>query len=181
MIEITNAKIGYESKVVINIDYFDMKSIDKKIIRGANGSGKTTLIKSLFKLSDLIEGDIDINGSISYFPAEILFAKYLKVSEFLKICDIYYAQDDSNYFLIDEFFNVSVNELSMGQINRFLLFMTLAKKSDFYIIDELLNAIDSEKKSRILEVIKKQKGMILISHDENVINYLMNDYQIFDV
>jgi ABC-type Mn2+/Zn2+ transport system ATPase subunit len=69
----------------------------------------------------------------------------------------------------------------MGQTNRFLLFMTLAKKSDYYIIDELLNAIDSEKKLRILEVIKNQNGMLLISHDEGVIEYLMNDYQIFDV
>jgi len=181
MIKVTNAKIGYENKVVINVENFEFNVTDKKIIRGANGSGKTTFIKSFFKLSDLIDGDIIVNGSISYFPVEILFAKYLKVFEFLKISDIFEADKNSNYFLIEDFINHSINELSMGQTNRFLLFMTLAKKSDYYIIDELLNAIDSEKKLRILEVIKNQNGMLLISHDEGVIEYLMNDYQIFDV
>lgn len=39
--------------------------------------------------------------------------------------------------------NEYIKNLSTGQVNKILLYITFSQKADFYIIDEIINAIDN--------------------------------------
>ncbi|MGL4588637.1 MAG: ATP-binding cassette domain-containing protein [Mycoplasmatales bacterium] len=178
VIKLNNAKIGYQKKEVITIETLEISSEQNIILLGANGVGKTTLIKAFLGLANVQSGSINVKGSIAYFPVEILFTKHLTAKEFLKLVEITDAVKSETFYLIDKIYEEKINTFSMGQINRFLLFMTLNKQADFLIIDELLNAIDEETKKNILKVIEKRTGVILVTHDSSLYKDYLDEFEI---
>ena len=73
------------------------------------------------------------------------------------------------------------SSLSGGQLQRLSIARALLKKSDFLILDESTNAIDKETEKKILDEIfsiYKNKCLILISHDINLLKRCDQVYEI---
>jgi len=65
-------------------------------------------------------------------------------------------------------------KMSGGQLQRLAIARALYQDFDLMILDESLNALDSEKENEILKILEKlknQKTIILISHNETFLKY----------
>ncbi len=162
-ITINNATIGYNKNAIINISQLKFNNQTNYLIYGDNGCGKTTFFKYFFGFSDLISGTVEFPQEISYFPVDIFYSKYLTVADYIKLVQV---QDTMNCaFLVEQFLHTQIINLSMGQINRTLLYFTLNKQAKFYFIDELLNAIDQNTKDKVFTILNKMSGVLIISHE----------------
>ena len=85
--------------------------------------------------------------------------------------------DDNSYLMeqlgIQKIRNKKVTELSIGQQERVSLALALAQKANYYLLDEPFSAQDSESTAKIIELlieIKKEKGVLVISHNQDAIS-----------
>lgn len=62
IIQVRNVTVGYDETTILENISFDVKDGERFIILGGSGCGKTTLLKHLIGLSDVLSGDIIING-----------------------------------------------------------------------------------------------------------------------
>lgn len=166
-IKLENLTIKFDETLIDNISYeFKNKNY---LIGGKNGSGKTTLMRA-------ITDNISYGGkiykhktTISYFPQEILLFQYIKVIEFLN-CINKSINNDLIEILEIDYMNEYIKNLSTGQVNKILLYITFSQKADFYIIDEIISAIDNNVKSGIVKYLSELNygNFILITHDKSL-------------
>ena len=195
-------------KVINNVSIkIDKK--DKVIILGKSGSGKSTIIKLLLKYyiaprNSIYLDDIDINdisiGNIRneltcIGQNEILFNDTIKNNiimnrkvsdeDFRKVIKI----TEVDEFVKDMFlgYETILEEnglnLSGGQRQRIMLARMLLKPSSIIIIDEGLNAIDTNLERKILKNIfqnYQDKTIIVISHRTENIDLFKNIYYLKD-
>jgi peptide/nickel transport system ATP-binding protein len=83
----------------------------------------------------------------------------------------------------DEFMNKQVSTLSGGQKQRLNLLRSLFLNTDILILDEPLNGLDFESTTKVLSMIRgKQragKGILLISHNEEIFDALISKEHIY--
>ena len=166
------------------------------MLYGPTGSGKSTLMKLLVRYfsgyQGLIEIDdrniqllnlLDIRRKITYVSQdEILYTdtiynnivldNKISYSEYLDILKITGVDLIINRSLLknDMLIENNGSNLSGGEKQRILLARALVKKSDIYIFDESLSAIDIKNERLILKNIFKRlknKTIIVISHRFN--------------
>lgn len=120
------------------------------IICGENGTGKTTLVEAILGFNKRYRGDILINGK-----------KLLSD-------DIVYVSANA---YISPFYDQEAEKLSNGQKKFEQIKLFLSTDKSVYIFDEPTNFVDSNKKREIIEMIaqlkKKDKMILIVSHDEN--------------
>jgi ABC-type nitrate/sulfonate/bicarbonate transport system ATPase subunit/ABC-type nitrate/sulfonate/bicarbonate transport system permease component len=143
---------------------FDSKSII--CLKGSSGKGKTTLLRLLTGLEKPNDGEI-YTGKLhfAYSFQDVRLLPWMTVSE-----NIAYAlnskdmhkQEMSNliaYLLkkmeLTEHAHKYPNKLSGGQQQRVGLARALAAQSDVLLLDEPLNGLDNELKTRIIDFISK--------------------------
>ncbi|MGL4973106.1 MAG: ATP-binding cassette domain-containing protein [Culicoidibacterales bacterium] len=172
-IKLENVTIGFEEVILEKLTYeFEKKNY---CLRGRNGSGKTSLIKAITDNLTIKEGKITKKGVIiSYFPQEVLLFQYLSVREFLASIRIK-SNDHLLAILEIDYLNQQIKNLSTGQVNKILLYLTFALCADVYIIDEIINAIDQQVKENLIDYLSTSclGTIILITHDTNLIELLM--------
>ena len=169
------------------------KSGNIYLIKGQSGSGKTTLINAMCGLREIESGCLIINKKhkiknlynyrdkiVYLFQDSILFDRSIKEN-------IAYPEDEINERasnLVEKFnmtelvtreINTSINNiLSGGEKKRVNIIRTLSKNKSIYLFDEPTNELDNENVLKVLEEIqklaKKDKIIILISHDERCLN-----------
>jgi peptide/nickel transport system ATP-binding protein len=83
----------------------------------------------------------------------------------------------------DEFMNKQVSTLSGGQKQRLNLLRSMFLDTDILILDEPLNGLDFESITRVLaklrEKLRAGKGILLISHNEEIFDALIPDEHIY--
>ncbi|MBD7916626.1 ABC transporter ATP-binding protein, partial [Clostridium sp. Sa3CUN1] len=166
-------------------------------ILGKNGAGKTTLVNTIIGVNNLgLKGKVLFNGINStninmyklrkdniaimmqgeiipsifvkdyifkYINKEI-FDKNLNYSEFKSIFV-------SELFDIYKILDKKIDKLSSGEKQMVSLLITLFKKADLYILDEPTSNIHNELSELVinfLEKFKKDKIIIIISHDDKM-------------
>lgn len=140
-------------------------------IVGINGSGKTTLARIISKVIKPNKGNIDIRDKLLYimqdadfqlFGASVL--KELEITskdskrneEALKLLNLWHLKDKHP------------QSLSGGEKQRLQLAISLVSDAKVIIFDEPTSGLDKksmERVLRLLKLLKKEKTIIIISHD----------------
>jgi ATP-binding cassette subfamily C (CFTR/MRP) protein 4 len=160
---------------------------------GAAGSGKSTLIQTILNEIDLIEGTIDVDGSISYASQEpwifagtirqnILFGQEFDSEKYTKVVKITALDYDLSLFSYGDATLVGEKGvmLSGGQKARINLARAIYKDADIYVLDDPFSAVDIHVTKQILnECIHsylKGKCVVLVTHQ---LQYLQNVDKIY--
>ena len=152
-------------------------------IVGPNGAGKTTLIKLLTKRLAPDEGSVRIGKNLeeAYFdqnladldPKKTLWKTLCNEGDHVYVRGQYrhvvaYLKD---FLFKPEQANCPVSALSGGEKNRLMLALSLAKPSNFLVLDEPTNDLDMDTIDLLQEVLDEYQGTALIvSHDRDFLD-----------
>lgn len=166
---------------------------NKKItgLVGESGQGKSTLCKILSNYIPKYKGDIFLNNEKlpkkGFCPVQLIFQHPEKVmNPKWKMKDILNESWDVNEELLSEFgiqkswMNRYPHELSGGELQRFSVLRSLNPKTKFLIADEMTTMLDAITQVQILDsvikIIKKRNiGLLIVSHDLDLINTICDD------
>lgn len=174
-------------------------------LTGCNGSGKSTLFLLLLGLLKNYSGQILYNG-LNISDINMYLARKKKIAVVTQNPEFFYETVSDNldsadipYNLIQRYASIcnldswfedlgknintrsftSVSNLSGGEKQRFSIFQALVKGVDVMLLDEPSSALDNnsvEKLAHILQQEKKDKIIIIITHDNALIN--LSDEQV---
>lgn len=187
-----NISFGYKrDKQILNGVNISLKSGEVLGLIGDSGSGKSTLCKILSGYENNYQGNVSIDGKEigkkGYHPVQLVFQHPEKsVNPKWKMKDILneghdVPQDILNSFGIKKnWLNRWPNELSGGELQRFALARVLSPKTRFLIADEITTMVDAITQAQIwntvLGIAEEQNiGVLVVSHDKNLINELCHD------
>lgn len=191
MIELKNVSKTYASKrrtkkVLDNIslDFSDTGIVG---IVGESGVGKTTLINiisgidkcytgkiSINKIAYSSLSDYDLHSNIAYLKQNEKLIPYLTIQENL---EYFYKIDNLNEVLNRYNIDVSLDkyptELSGGEQQRLAILQAVIEKKKVLLLDEPTASLDDNNSIKIMELIQTISQdilVILISHDDKIIN-----------
>lgn len=175
LININNLTFGYEGSlenvfenISINID------TDWKLgLIGRNGKGKTTFLKLLMGRYHY-SGTISKNVTFDYFPYEIKDKNRMTieiVNEAAPDVEDWEIIKELNLLNTDpEILYREFNTLSGGEQVKIQLLSLFLKGNNFLLIDEPTNHLDIQTRNNLTEYLKRKKGFILVSHDRNFLD-----------
>lgn len=187
-----NIKKTYGDLTVLENLSFEVDKNEIAAILGPSGIGKSTLLKCIVQLESIDSGSFILNGetlteknrtqvglvfqSSSLFQHKnvlenlLMAPRYHKLyddKELLSMADSY-LQD---FGLLDKKFAYP-SELSGGQKQRIAIIRALLLKPLLLCFDEPTSSLDQENKMLLLEIlqkIKKDHAILIVSHDEDFI------------
>lgn len=198
-----NDKEVYRRKINFVIEKAGIYSI-----LGKNGTGKTTLINALIGIynyayvGEVSINDINIKDINLYSLRKKMLSVMLQEEKLPSINTRQFvfenistkAYDEalvdnryehvffSDIFNIKNIFNRNVLELSSGEKQMLLLFVTLLKEADLFVLDEPTSNLYSELVDEVFELIRQKsdegKIVIIISHDKRVASISQPIYEI---
>ena len=144
---------------------------------GRNGKGKTTFLK-------LLLGEYEYKGTITksvefdYFPFEVKDKERMSieiVNEIAPSVEDWQIIKELNLLNTDaEILYRNFNLLSGGEQIKILLISLFLKGNNFLLIDEPTNHLDIETRNNLVEYLNKKKGFILVSHDRNFLDKVVD-------
>ena len=144
---------------------------------GRNGKGKTTFLKLLLGKYQY-QGTISRSVEFDYFPFEVKNKERMAieiVQEITPNSEDWEIIKELNLLNTDsEILYRNFNLLSGGEQIKLLLISLFLKGNNFLLIDEPTNHLDIETRNNLVEYLKKKKGFILVSHDRNFLDKLVN-------
>lgn len=167
------------------------------VLLGENGTGKTTFIRmlaGLLKSDEVVDAeekeDYDALAAaqvpelnISYKPQKISpkFQGSVRALCHKRIRDAYvhpqFVSDVMRPMKIDPIFDMEVQNLSGGELQRLAMALALGRPADVYLIDEPSAYLDSEQRITCAKVIKRfimhaKKTAFVVEHDFIMATYL---------
>ena len=146
---------------------------------GRNGKGKTTLLNLLLGKYEY-SGSIISNTKFDYFPYKISDEDLLRTAEDLAQewksgVQLWQILIQLNLIHMDEecLFR-PFGTLSYGERTRVMLAVLFAGDNEFLLIDEPTNHLDTEAREIIKEFLAKKKGFILVSHDRDLLDAVID-------
>lgn len=191
-----NVSIIINDKIYLKNLNFEIKKNENVAIIGDNGSGKTLIAKTILGFykytGNIYIGNTNIKEvsqkSIRKYIGIVLQDTYmfngsiknninvanknLTNEDLLKLCKISCLESDIALFddKYDHILENNGSNISGGQKQRIAIARTLAMNTEYIIFDDSLSKLDSSTKLEILNnLIKINKGTIIISHDRNVV------------
>lgn len=167
MIEIKNLSLKYGGREVLKDLNLNIDSGKIIGLVGENGTGKSTLMRVLTGLEKNYKGEVLIDGNrpggetntlISYQPDHLPFDDSMTVIDIGNIYEKFYDDFDAeNYYkMIDSFSierNLKIKECSKGMKDKVQIAASLARKTDFYLLDEPMTGIDPKARYEMLNTI----------------------------
>ena len=179
LISINNLTFGYDgsyNNIFENVS-FNIDTDWKLGLIGRNGKGKTTFLK-LLKSKYEYKGSISKKVDVDYFPFEIINKERLAidiVNEIAPNTEDWEIIKELNLLNVDsEILYRNFNLLSGGEQVKILLISLFLKRNNFLLIDEPTNHLDIESRNHIVNYLKKKKGFILVSHDRNFLDKVVD-------
>lgn len=179
LINVNNLSFRYDGSVenVFEDVSFNIDTDWKLGLIGRNGKGKTTFLK-------LLLGKYEYTGTISksvdfdYFPFEVKNKEKMAieiVNEIAINAEDWEIIKELNLLNTDpEILYRKFNLLSGGEQIKILLISLFLKGNNFLLIDEPTNHLDSETRDNLVEYLKRKKGFILVSHDRNFLDKVVD-------
>ena len=179
LINVNNLTFGYEGSInnVFENVSFNLDTDWKLGLIGRNGKGKTTFLKLLLSKYEY-KGTISKNVEFDYFPFEIENKEKMAIEVVHEI-----APNAEDWEIIKELNLLNTNAeilyrnfniLSGGEQVKILLISLFLKGNNFLLIDEPTNHLDTETKENLVEYLNKKKGLILVSHDRNFLDKVVD-------
>lgn len=141
-IEVKKLKKYFADRLILDIDNLCFYENEVVGIIGSNGQGKSTLVKILCGIIEKDEGNLAINGTISYIPQ----------------LDMDNRENQDRYYSGGEW----VKKKILDSVN---------DKANILILDEPTANLDSDNKKMLEKYIKDFKGLTLIvSHDRDLLD-----------
>lgn len=179
LISVKNLIFGYDgalNNIFENIS-FNLDTDWKLGLIGRNGRGKTTLLELLqgkYEYSGTITKNIDVD----YFPFAIKNKDRMSieiVNELAPNAEDWEIIKELNLLNTDaEILYRNFNLLSGGEQVKILLISLFLKGNNFLLIDEPTNHLDESAKNNLVNYLEKKKGFILVSHDRNFLDKVVN-------
>lgn len=179
LINVNNVTFSYEGaleNVFENVS-FHIDTDWKLGLIGRNGKGKTTFLKLLLEKYEY-QGTISKNVEFDYFPFEVKNKEKMAIEivnemvpnvedwEIMKELSLLQAEPEILYR--------NFNLLSGGEQVKILLISLFLKDNHFLLIDEPTNHLDSETRNHLIQYLKKKKGFIVVSHDRNFLDEIVD-------
>ncbi len=179
LINVNNLTFGYEGNVnnVFENVSFNIDTDWKLGLIGRNGKGKTTFLKLLLGEYEY-KGTISKNVEFDYFPFEVKDKEKMAIEVANEI-----APNVEDWEIIKELNLLNTNAeilyrkfdlLSGGEQIKILLISLFLKGGNFLLIDEPTNHLDNETKENLVEYLKKKKSFILVSHDRDFLDKVVD-------
>ena len=191
-IDIKNISFNYEDKTILENLSLQVTKGEIILISGKSGSGKTTLVEIIMGLLEPDFGEVvfldgrqrkieninQIQNSISYMPQEtylvndtikenILLGTSIKTDE-TKLFEVLKKSEIINELKLNVIVANGGDNLSGGQKQRIGMARALIKKPNILVLDEPTSSLDLNNIEKIklnLKILKKDHGIVLISHD----------------
>ena len=173
LINVNNLTFEYEgssTKVFENVS-FNIDTNWKLGLIGRNGKGKTTLLKLLQRKYEY-RGTISKNIEFDYFPFEVKNKNRMTIEILNEL-----APNVKELNLLNtkpEILYKNFNLLSGGEQVKSLLATLFVKGNNFLLIDEPTNHLDVETKTNLINYLNKKKGFILVSHDREFLDKVVD-------
>lgn len=179
LINVSNLTFGYDGKIdnLFEDVSFQIDTDWKLGLIGRNGKGKTTFLKLLLGKYPY-KGNISKNVEFDYFPFEVKEKERLAieiVNEIAPKVEDWEIIKELNLLNTDtEILYRNFNLLSGGEQVKILLVSLFLKGNNFLLIDEPTNHLDSETRENLVQYLNKKKGFILVSHDRNFLDKVVD-------
>jgi len=160
-VQILNVKKKYKN-IMLTYPKITIKS-KLTLIVGENGTGKSTLLKAIMNFIHF-EGEILIEGKVSYMPEFPSFPTDITVDEFLKT-----FQNQESYQHLLSIFHLEhkqqemISTLSKGMKGKLNAIQCLMEDAQWYILDEPLNGLDYDGLLELVQYIRKSDKQFIIS------------------
>ena len=179
LIDIKNLTFSYETSFenIFEDVSFQIDTDWKLGFIGRNGRGKTTLLNLLLGKYDY-RGKISASVTFDYFPFEVEDKSRTTIDIIDSINNSYEVWElNRELSLLDVDQDVlyrPFETLSNGEQTKVLLAALFLKEQNFLLLDEPTNHLDEEGKETIAEYLKKKKGFILVSHDRDFLDKIID-------
>lgn len=194
-----NLSFGYNSKIIRNFSY-DFHKGNVYYIVGQNGAGKTTLVNLILgNYQDSMDGNVLFNGNricnVNMINARKNIIGYSEQDTFLvsgtvrenlelfcknnDIMEKYveelklFSDKNGDGLSINSQINIQQNNLSGGEKQKISIIRQLIQNPDIMIFDEPTANLEpaiKRKFAEILQSIKKDKIIIVVTHDRDIIS-----------
>lgn len=145
------------------------------LLIGENGTGKSSMIKILAGMIK-VEGFDRPELNVSIKEQEVYVDDRNNVCDYIykKIGNMLYSPDFKNSVLtplgVEQLFDLTVRDLSGGQMQRVAITICLGKVADIYLLDEPSAFIDVEDRMIISKLLRQfaattKKSIFLVEHD----------------
>lgn len=178
-ISVNNLSFGYDgalNNVFENVS-FNIDTDWKLGLIGRNGKGKTTFLKLLLGKYEY-QGTISKNVEFDYFPFKVKDKERMAieiVQEITPNSEDWEIIKELNLLNTDpEILYRNFNILSGGEQIKLLLISLFLKRNNFLLIDEPTNHLDIETRDNLVEYLNKKNGFILVSHDRNFLDKVVD-------
>ncbi|WP_338080207.1 ribosomal protection-like ABC-F family protein [Companilactobacillus mishanensis] len=180
-IQINNLSFKYDQMVDNLFNNINL-SIDeswKLGLIGRNGRGKTTLLNIL--LGNLeYQGQVVSNLNFHYYPQPVPDMSKTTKEIVLEISgladyDIWRVETELEKLQVSlDILDQQFETLSPGERTKVLLAVLFIDDDGFQLIDEPTNHLDIDGRKLVSDYLKTKKGFIVISHDRNFLNKIID-------
>lgn len=179
LISVNNLTFGYEGSLnnVFEDVTFHIDTDWKLGLIGRNGKGKTTFLRLLLGQYEY-KGVISKNIELDYFPFEVKDKEKMSIeiiNEIVPSVEDWEVIKELNLLKADtEILYRKFDLLSGGEQIKIILVSLFLKGNNFLLIDEPTNHLDRETKNHLIGYLNKKKGFILVSHDRDFLDQVVD-------
>ncbi len=136
-------------------------------IIGRNGIGKSTLF-SILNQEIIVKSARIETSKLVYVPSLDIFDKHLTANDYVQLLS---SEEQARFQTYTsrlgglDFLNKKIGKYSLGMKELFAFLYTLSLEADVYILDELLDGIDEQKRATAYQLLKEvsQDSIILFT------------------